>query len=221
MTRISGSSMEYDSSASAFFTIEDVSSAPAHDAFIERKSEFIGEACHVDSLGEAVSFVDAVREGHPKARHTAYAAIVGAALNAANERMSDDGEPSGTAGKPILDVLRANGLTDCVVTVTRYFGGVLLGSGGLIRAYSTAASMALKRARTVEIVPRKTYRVTLEYAWIGKFDQVLADFDGEVLDRDFNARVTMTVSVPSRCVGSFLDSVKDAFSARASLIPVR
>lgn len=110
---------------------------PAHDAFVEKKSEFIGDACHVDSLEDALAFVETVRERHPKARHVAYAAIVTGDDGRVMERMSDDGEPSGTAGKPILDVLRANELTDCVIAVTRYFGGILLGSGGLIRAYST------------------------------------------------------------------------------------
>lgn len=105
------------------FTLLNTPDDPAHDAMVEKKSEFIGDACHVDSLDEALAFVETIRERHPKSRHVAYAAICGGADGRLSERMSDDGEPSGTAGKPILDVLRANGLTDCVVAVTRYFGG--------------------------------------------------------------------------------------------------
>ena len=86
---------------------------PAHDAFVEKKSEFIGDACHVDSLEDALAFVETVRERHPKARHVAYAAIVTGDDGRVMERMSDDGEPSGTAGKPILDVLRANSCSSC------------------------------------------------------------------------------------------------------------
>lgn len=134
-------------------TVLDTSDRPAHDALVEKKSEFIADVCHVDALDEALLFVDSVRQLHPKARHVAYAAICVDGDGRVRERMSDDGEPSGTAGKPILDVLRANEMTDCVVAVTRYFGGILLGSGGLIRAYSTGASIAVKAASR-----RKSYR---------------------------------------------------------------
>ena len=133
-------------------TILDSADQPAHDAFVEKKSEFIGDACHIDSLDEALAFVQTIRDQHPKARHVAYAAVCGGSDGRLAERMSDDGEPSGTAGKPILDVLRANEMTDCVVAVTRYFGGILLGSGGLVRAYSSAASLAMKAARAARIM---------------------------------------------------------------------
>ena len=103
-------------------TILDSADRPAHDAFVEKKSEFIGVACHISSLDEALAFVQTIRDQHPKARHVAYAAVCGGSDGRLAERMSDDGEPSGTAGKPILDVLRANEMTDCVVAVTRYFG---------------------------------------------------------------------------------------------------
>ena len=144
-------------------TILDSADQPAHDAFVEKKSEFIGDACHIDSLDEALAFVQTIRDQHPKARHVAYAAVCGGSDGRLAERMSDDGEPSGTAGKPILDVLRANEMTDCVVAVTRYFGGILLGSGGLIRAYSTGASIAVKAANKAKIVPCCEYQVTLDY----------------------------------------------------------
>ena len=132
-------------------TILNTPDDPAHDSLVEKKSEFIGDAAHVDTLDEALAFVAAIREQHPKARHVAYAAVCGGADGRLSERMSDDGEPSGTAGKPILDVLKQSGTTDCVVAVTRYFGGILLGSGGLVRAYSSAASLAMKAARAARI----------------------------------------------------------------------
>lgn len=150
-------------------TILDSADQPAHDAFVEKKSEFIGDACHIDSLDEALAFVQMIRDQHPKARHVAYAAVCGGSDGRLAERMSDDGEPSGTAGKPILDVLRANEMTDCVVAVTRYFGGILLGSGGLIRAYSTGASIAVKAATKAKIVPCSEYQVTLDYSQLGSF----------------------------------------------------
>ncbi|WEV72109.1 YigZ family protein [Bifidobacterium sp. ESL0790] len=203
-----------------FSTVAESPESPAHDSFVEKKSEFIGDACHVSTLDEALAFVAQVREQHPKSRHVAYAAIVGAAQGAAKERMSDDGEPSGTAGKPILDVIRVNKLTDCVVTVTRYFGGILLGSGGLIRAYSTGASMAVKAAGTKRIVPMRRYRVVLEYAWLGRFEQLLASAGGNEEAKDFTDHVTIRFAVPSANAGDFETRVREAFNARATLAAV-
>ena len=204
------------------FTLLNTPDDPAHDAMVEKKSEFIGDACHVDSLDEALAFVETIRERHPKSRHVAYAAICGGADGRLSERMSDDGEPSGTAvpgappgagGKPILDVLRANGLTDCVVTVTRYFGGILLGSGGLIRAYSTGASLAVKAARRARIVPCRMYRVRLEYAQIGSFQRIVSAVDGEQTGQEFTDRVTVGVSVPMERAETFETRLRETFNA--------
>lgn len=186
---------------------------PAHDAFVEKKSEFIGDAAHVDSLDEALAFVESIRERHPKSRHVAYAAICGGSDGRVAERMSDDGEPSGTAGKPILDVLRANALTDTVVAVTRYFGGVLLGSGGLIRAYSTGASIAVKAASTASIVPCRRYRVVLEYPQLARFRQILASVDGVQSEEAYAADVTLTAAMPLEHAERFESMVREAFNA--------
>ena len=194
-------------------TILDATANPAHDAFVEKKSEFIGDAAHVDSLDEALAFVERIRQAHPKSRHVAYAAVCGGADGQVSERMSDDGEPSGTAGKPILDVLRANDLTDCVVAVTRYFGGVLLGSGGLIRAYSTGASIALKAARMAAIVPCRRYLVALDYAQLRQFQRILASVDGSRSDEEYAADVTLVASMPQERCKRFEEMVREAFNA--------
>ncbi len=194
-------------------TILDSADQPAHDAFVEKKSEFIGDACHVDSLDEALAFVQTIRDRHPKARHVAYAAVCGGSDGRLAERMSDDGEPSGTAGKPILDVLRANEMTDCVVAVTRYFGGILLGSGGLIRAYSTGASIAVKAASKARIVPCAEYRVTLDYPQLGSFQNLLAGVDGEQADAQYTDRIELTVVVPQERQATFESRIIEAFNA--------
>ena len=194
-------------------TILNTADAPAHDSFVEKKSEFIGDACHVDALADALAFVESIREAHPKARHVAYAAIVTDDSGRVMERMSDDGEPSGTAGKPILDVLRANDLTDCVVAVTRYFGGILLGSGGLTRAYSTGASIAVKAARLARIVPCRQLRVRLDYAQLGQFQQLLAQCEGEQTDAQFTDRVEIVATIPQTNCEAFENRVREAFNA--------
>lgn len=194
-------------------TILDDAANPAHDAFVEKKSEFIGDACHIDDLDAALAFVEHIRELHPKSRHVAYAAIVTDNTGRVMERMSDDGEPSGTAGKPILDVLRANDLTDCVVAVTRYFGGILLGSGGLIRAYSTGASLAVKAARKARIVQCRCFHVRLDYAQLGGFQQLLATVDGAQLDAAFTDHVEVDCAVPTDMEGRFADRVRETFNA--------
>lgn len=201
-------------------TILDPVDAPAHDAFVEKKSEFIGDAAHVGSLDEAIAFVDVIRDRHPKARHVAYAAVVGGSDGRVCERMSDDGEPSGTAGKPILDVLRTNDLTDCVVAVTRYFGGILLGSGGLIRAYSTGASIAVKAAKGADIVPCRRYLVTLDYPQLARFRQVLASVDGMQSDETYAADVTLIATLPLVHASSFEDRVRETFNATIRPEPI-
>lgn len=194
-------------------TILDSADWPAHDAFVEKKSEFIGDACHIESLDEAIAFVQTIRDQHPKARHVAYAAVCGGSDGRLTERMSDDGEPSGTAGKPILDVLRANGMTDCVVAVTRYFGGILLGSGGLIRAYSTGASIAVKAAAKAKIVPCGEYQVMLDYSQLGSFQNLLALMEGEQSDARYADRVVLTVMVPQEHASVFESRIKETFNA--------
>ena len=194
-------------------TILNTPDDPAHDSLVEKKSEFIGDAAHVDTLDEALAFVAAIREQHPKARHVAYAAVCGGADGRLSERMSDDGEPSGTAGKPILDVLRANEMTDCVVAVTRYFGGILLGSGGLIRAYSTGASIAVKAATKAKIVPCSEYQVTLDYSQLGSFQNLLASVQGEQADAQYTDRIVLAVVVPQEQSQQFESRVVETFNA--------
>lgn len=194
-------------------TILDSADRPAHDAFVEKKSEFIGDACHIDSLDDALAFVAMIREKHPKARHVAYAAVCGGSDGRLAERMSDDGEPSGTAGKPILDVLRGNEMTDCVVAVTRYFGGILLGSGGLIRAYSTGASIAVKAASKARIVPCGEYRIVLDYPQLGSFQNLLASVQGEQVDAQYTDRIAMRVIVPQEHAATFESRMIETFNA--------
>lgn len=200
-------------------TILNTPDEPAHDSLVEKKSEFIGDACHIDSQDDAMAFVELIREQHPKARHVAFAAVWGGSDGQLGERMSDDGEPSGTAGKPILDVLRQSGLTDCVVCVTRYFGGILLGSGGLIRAYSSAASLAVKAADGANIVPCRRYATTIDYPQLTMMRQLASLADGTVEHEEFTDRIAMTIVIPDGNAPAFEARVRETFNAAVPLEP--
>lgn len=197
------------SAESGLFTLMQTPDSEASASLIERKSEFVADACHVGGFEEALRVVAKVRARHPKARHVAYAAICGGAGEPQSERMGDDGEPSGTAGKPILDVLRANGLTDAVITVTRYFGGVLLGSGGLIRAYSTAASLVVRAADIAALVACRRYRVELEYAQFATLNHMVSMLGGKRVNERFAGGVTCEAEIPLDQAARFEDRLRE------------
>ncbi len=173
-----------------YFTI----SKPASDSFIEKKSEFIGYIAPVKTNDEAVAFINQIKAMHRKARHNVYAYI----LREDNiSRYSDDGEPQGTAGVPVLEVLQKRGLTDVCVVVTRYFGGILLGGGGLLRAYSHAASIACDAAHIMDM--RLCHRLTIktDYNLYGKINYILPNFDVITVNSDFADAVTLEILVMS------------------------
>ncbi|MBQ3139896.1 MAG: YigZ family protein [Ruminococcus sp.] len=173
-----------------YFTI----SKPASDSFIEKKSEFIGYIAPVKTNDEAVAFINQIKAMHRKARHNVYAYI----LREDNiSRYSDDGEPQGTAGVPVLEVLQKRGLTDVCVVVTRYFGGILLGGGGLLRAYSHAASIACDAAQIMDM--RLCHRLTIktDYNLYGKINYILPNFDVITVNSDFADAVTIEILVMS------------------------
>ena len=195
-------------------TILDTPQKPATGSLTERKSEFIGQACHVEDQDAAMAFVQKVRLQHPKARHVCHCAIWGPE-GRTSERMSDDGEPSGTAGKPILEVMRRQGLTDCVLTVTRYFGGILLGSGGLIRAYSSAASLALEAARSARVLPTQRFTITADYPEYDSLCRLIRNSGGHVETEDFTDRVRLTYDLEPAAVPSFDGRLADLLQGRA------
>ena len=160
--------------------------------FIEKKSEFIGYLAPVSTEEEAVKFVAEIRAMHPKARHNCYAYILRENNTA---RHSDDGEPQGTAGAPIYEVLRKEGLTDVACVVTRYFGGILLGAGGLTRAYAKAAKDAVNSAEIKLMCEAVLLEISLDYALYGRLAAVFAEFGARVCSEDFSEQVKIAVHV--------------------------
>lgn len=174
--------------------------AEASDEFVEKRSRFIGHVCPAATEEEAQAFVAAKKAKYWDATHNVWAYIL---QEGQTKRYSDDGEPQGTAGVPVLDVLQKEGLTDLVVVVTRYFGGTLLGAGGLVRAYSHGAKIAVDAARILHMNPCTVLEMELEYGLYGKVSYILPRYNAQVLSSDFGAAVRLRVMMTSDRVSSF------------------
>ncbi len=160
----------------------------SHDEFTEKRSRFIGYVKPVKTEQEATDFINSLRSKHWDARHNVYAY----SLREGNiKRYSDDGEPSGTAGMPVLDVITKNEVYDVCVVVTRYFGGVLLGTGGLVRAYSQGAKLALEAGQIVKMQNCSVCSLICNYNQYGKISSLILDMGGIVDDTAFEADVTL------------------------------
>ncbi|MFL0246875.1 YigZ family protein [Candidatus Clostridium stratigraminis] len=144
----------------------------AKSEFEEKKSVFIGHAKRIYSEEEARDFINKTKVENKESNHNVLAYVIG--VNMGIQRYSDDGEPQGTAGVPVLEVIKKNNLTDIVIVVTRYFGGVLLGAGGLVRAYSKGASSAIKEAGIVEKIKGAALYANFEYDHLGKIQYMFA-----------------------------------------------
>lgn len=186
----------------------------ADDSFEVKHSEFIGYICPVQTEQEAIDFIRSIREKHRKARHNCYAYI----LRDNNiTRYSDDGEPSGTAGTPILDVLQKEGLSNICCVVTRYFGGILLGGGGLVRAYSHAAKLAVDAGGKIEIHDCVKISITADYFLYGKISYTFSDFNLKTLESEFTDRVSLTVLLDCEEENRFVKAVTEATNGQAEI----
>ena len=183
----------------------------ASDEFVERKSRFMGFIKPVTTEEEALSFIREKQKKYWDATHNVYAYV----LDGGNLcRFSDDGEPQGTAGIPVLDVLRKEGLVDCVVVVTRYFGGILLGAGGLVRAYSHGAKIAVDAGGVVEMRKCLLGEIVCDYAQYGMIPAILADYGATLTDTQFGEAVTVSFSIPREGRGSLEAAVIDRSNGR-------
>lgn len=188
--------------------------APACASFIEKKSEFIGNIAPCKTEEEAVAFIEQIRKQHRKATHNCYAYI----LRDNNiGRHSDDGEPGGTAGTPMYEVLRKEGLTDVCCVVTRYFGGILLGAGGLVRAYTNGVKIAIDAAKIKEISPARRLKITLEYSLYGKIGAILTQFDARVQNEEFAADACITLCLRENSSDEFKEKLTDICFGRVDI----
>lgn len=177
------------------------------DEFVEQRSRFIGYVCPVTTEAQALAFIEEKKKKHWDATHNVYAYVL---REGGVQRFSDDGEPHGTAGVPTLDVLLKSGVTDVCVVVTRYFGGILLGAGGLVRAYSKGASIALASGGIVTMEPCLQMEVVCDYSRYSRVSALIAEKGGVVEQTDFEAQVRLVFHIPPRCTADFQRALADA-----------
>ncbi|MDU1053822.1 YigZ family protein [Clostridium baratii] len=193
----------------AYITIRDY----GEDSFEEKKSEFIGYAKRVESEEEAKEFINEIKSMHKQARHNCFAYVIGE--NYGIQRYSDDGEPQGTAGIPILEVMKKQGVTDCAIVVTRYFGGILLGAGGLTRAYTKGASIALKAGGVVEKVEGCKVSITIDYDLIGKIQYLCGQNNWHIEDSEYTDKVTIFIYAENEVAEVIEKEVIEATNGKA------
>lgn len=189
------------------------------NAEIEVKhSKFIAFVSQVNDVDEADSFVHLVKKKYSDARHVPYAYIVGD--KGETSRCSDDGEPSGTAGQPILNVIASKGLTKIAVAIVRYFGGIKLGTGGLTRAYSDAAVSAIECAKMVNMVLCNVLKVSCSYSFASYIQTKAFSIGGKVLESTFDDGAEIVVAIPTEQKETYISAVLESTSGKAKILDV-
>lgn len=187
----------------------------AEAEYVEKKSRFIATVKPAASEEEAVAFIEEMKKKYYDARHNCSAFIIGS--HAQITRSSDDGEPSGTAGRPMLEVLLGSGIRNVVAVVTRYFGGTLLGTGGLVRAYSGVLKEALEKCETARQQYGVRFKISADYGTIGKIQYLLANNRIDIENSVYHASVELTAIAPIEEYDRLCKEIVDATSARAEI----
>ncbi len=180
---------------------------------VEKKSRFIAQVFPVETEQEAQQLIEQTKKKYWDARHNCHAFVLGECGEIT--RCSDDGEPSGTAGRPILEVITGMGLHNVLVIVTRYFGGTLLGTGGLVRAYSQATKEGLANSVLLDILCGKRLEIQTDYNGIGKLQYITAQMNIPVVDTVYGEQVVMVVAVPQEQCGTLIHKITEATAGKA------
>lgn len=189
--------------------------SPGEGEYVDRKSRFIGHAIPITGEAEAAVLIDQIKRKYWDARHNCYAFVTGE--NGEISRSSDDGEPSGTAGRPILDCINGANLRNVLIVVTRYFGGTLLGTGGLVRAYTQAAREAINAADIRHMVPASRVSITADYNSAEKIRRAL-DIDGvRIEDTRYTDNVEIIAVISAGLLEQTLDGVTQLSAGRAGI----
>lgn len=188
-------------------------SCQAQDEYIVKHSRFIGYAKPVKTEKEAQEFIAEISKKHWDAKHNVYAYSI---REGGIKRYSDDGEPQGTAGMPVLNVILQEDITDCVVVVTRYFGGVLLGGGGLVRAYTHSAKIGIDAAGIITLSKWTVCKISCDYTFYGKLETFIRDFGGVIENTDFGENVTLEYRIEKGTEDAFDKKLKDLTNGKIS-----
>ncbi len=180
-----------------------------------KKSKFIGYSSPVENEEEALDFIESIKSENPQARHNCFAYIIGEKKT--TQRYSDDGEPSGTAGIPILDILKKKDLTDVCVVVTRYFGGILLGAGGLVRAYSNTCNEVLKKSIIVEKKYFSSITIKIDYNSYGRILNFLEESEIYIKSKNYDSEVSLNIFIEEESEDNLRKSLLDLTSGNIEI----
>ncbi|AUQ41307.1 IMPACT family protein [Yersinia ruckeri] len=174
-----------------------------------KKSRFITLLAHTCGVNEAKAFIQQVKSEHPTARHHCWAFVAGAPTDSQQLGFSDDGEPSGTAGKPILAQLLGSHIGEITAVVVRYYGGIKLGTGGLVKAYGSGVQQALKQTEVKYKVPQLEYTLLCDYAQLAMVESLLQQVDGQILQGEYGVQVSLRLSLPATLACQIGDKLRD------------
>ena len=188
------------------------------DEQVIKKSRFITHIARATNKAEAMLYIQSIKAQYPDARHHCWAYIAGHPTATIDIGFSDDGEPSGTAGKPILNVLQHRGIGEIVLVVVRYFGGIKLGAGGLVRAYSSSASLAMDKLKTIPIVESKVFNIKFDYNLETNIKHLLESQNIDIQKADYSTHVSLTIDVPTTNIENLNKQLINISSGQLSLI---
>ncbi len=192
-----------------------IPAAPCRTEETILRSRFITTVAHADTVEKAKAFIKGVSEEFSDTNHNCWAYVVGPPGDTSRVGMSDAGEPHGTAGRPMLNVLLGSGVGDVVAVVTRYFGGTKLGKGGLVRAYSSGVKIALEALERGELVQTATLRVTIAYAAVSPLKHSLPQFEAQVTSEEYGSDVTLVIVLPEEHAESFTEALAGMTGGKA------
>lgn len=182
--------------------------------YVEKRSRFIATLRHCETEQDVNTFLEEMRSKYWDAKHNVFAYSIGGGRLC---RFSDDGEPHGTAGKPMIDVINGSGITDIAVVVTRYFGGVLLGTGGLVRAYSKAVQDCLNKSEVFIMIESTVFSIVCDYSDHPKLVNLISSYEGNIENTDFTDKVTVNFALNNEFIKDFSKKLSETFSARLEM----
>jgi len=188
---------------------------------IIKKSRFITLLAHTDGVEAARAFVQQIKSEHPAARHHCWAWVAGAPDDSQQLGFSDDGEPSGTAGKPMLAQLMGSDIGEITAVVVRYYGGIQLGTGGLVKAYGGGVQQGLKQLARQQKVPMRSFRLSCDYAQLADIERMIKRFEGKLVDSEFLDVVSISLALPYAQIAGFTQNLSDFSRGALQLLPIK